>query len=443
MTTASLLKTFFPILANYIFFQTIQQIDLVMIAPFGEPYLAAHGIPAKVMLIDAIICISVAPAFSLNISRASHHLKDAQREAESVLGFSLITGLLCALIGWFFYPLLISVIGADIAIGSIAVLGLRWLLLSVPFRMIFFSSNMLIHGLGGGTKLTILMATSLIIKVLLNWLFAYVLDWGFNGIYAATVVISIFNCVIALWLLQKILGSSSLFRYPTWAWVKNLWGYISPEFLRNSSGRITITVTLFLVAQGMNASARLGVYSVAFELLLYLSLPALAITSAVAIRVAAEQKSRTFFETVFSIKWFILLGSLFSIVIGLIFLINQKLLGAKIYHFSGISLDWWLPFCSLLPFFLVIKFFDSCLRGVLQAQEGFHYLAKIDVCVMWLLQIPIVALSIWITSPLLLWSSQIIAPLVSTLGMLHKNRARIFQLQRTNAIVDPIIRTAI
>lgn len=303
----------------------------------GETALAATANAFIIMflLFSFIFGFGMAATVMVGQNFGQYNLNGARRAFGSAIGFCVVLSLIIAVLGWFYSPEILSVMGTPPAAYILAQDYLRVIFIAMPGNMIFV---MLIMGLrGSGDSMTPLwfMIVNVILDVIFNPLLIMGIGpfpaLGISGSAWATAVStygSLFALVFYLYwrdLPLRLRGAEWRFLIPSPALLRIIFlkGFpMSLQMLVMSSASM-IMVSL-VNREGVNIAAA---YNVSQQLWTYVQMPAMAVGAAVS-AMAAQNIGAGLWNRVNKITE---VGGIITVVftgvlIGLLFLFDRSVM---------------------------------------------------------------------------------------------------------------------
>lgn len=399
----------------------ILQTDLFFLAQLGNLELAAFGVPLRVMFLDPIIAFALAPIFSVFVSEAKC-LSEAREKIHSATSLSILLGLGLCIVGLKLYPFTLGQLELTEEIKNMSRESLFWLTLAIPFKMYSFTSSMSLHAIQKGRFVIIINLIAIFTNAILDYVLIFQFQFGFKGSYLSSFFVTLCTCIFSYLILRKECQSLSFFRFPNLTIIKRILVLSPYEFARLGSERV-ISLLLIYFVSGTKNSALLAAFLVATEFLSFLLVPILALMRSSAI-VMAKLQTESINKTE---GRFGLAGQfwLVPLILSAALLGFGRIIGTQGYGLSEQALTWWRPFTIIAALFLPLLYFDSFLRGILQARKRFNLIAITEITSSWLILLPMFYISIYLESPWLAWTSIFGASLISFLILLKKSTPQV------------------
>lgn len=422
MKEKSYLQIFWPFLLSFSCGRIVLQTDLFMVSRLGSDAIAAFGVPMRVMLLDIIAAFALAPVVSVWVSGASSREVRKER-VEGGLQLGLLVGLICLVLGLFCYPQFLKLLSLQESVKGLAQQAVFWLTLAIPTRLLQFTGSMILHGAGLGHRVIRVSLIEICLNLFFNYLFIFHLNRGFQGSYESTLLCSFLSCTQTLFILKQEFGLQGLFRLNSH--VTSFLPKVFTEALRLVSEKGAGFVLLWLFTAPFSNPAVLPAFSVASEVLFFLTVPFVASMRASAI-VLARWENLSLSHLFKKFKNILLTMTLGALLGAFLIFFFSRWIGASFYALQGESLHWWYVFCLFLALMLPVKVFDSFQRAIFQSKQKLKFITKVDLVLQWLVLVPIVALGVYQQSPHFVWAAYLIVEIGSLIVLTFKGK-NIFQ----------------
>lgn len=389
-----------PILLSFAGSRLLLQTDLLFISRLGSDEVAAFGVPLRIMVIDIVVALSMAPAISVLVAKARRQ-KQAGWAAMQALNLSMLVGILLLLIGLGIYPRLVETLNITPRVSALAKDAVFWLTLSIPARMIGSISNMILHALGRGKHVMRIVFGGVLVNAALDYLMIFEWGFGFSGSYLSSLAVSGMMGLFSLYFAIRAPELKRVYQVslPSWAWTRELMTMVSSEGLRVASERVFM-VALMYVATEVGGVEFLAVYVVVSEFISFATMPGIAMMRSMAIHLQKSNTSQSMGKES-ALIGFLYLPFIAVAMLGLFFF--GKSIGEGFYNLVGPYSDWWKTFVIIFAFTLPIQFYDYLVRAVFHAQKQFHHVSKIDLMTSWLVVLPLFATALWMKQPIFVW----------------------------------------
>jgi len=430
MNIAAFLRIFIPLMMALLASKAVVHTDLLMIAPLGEMYLAAYAVPTRIMMVDAIVAFALAPIISVLVGRSDD---SDSRYGHITLSISICVYAAVVLTGFglLVYPLVAEQVISDEVVLGLSLPALLILTLAIIFRMLYFLGSMILYALDQGRKVIPCLIIAVIFNAILNWYFIYFLDYGFVGAYYATFLVSVFECAYIIYHLRSYLSFVSVLKIPDWSEVFPLFKGAGAEFARLASLFTFQLVVLAVYASDTDWVLEMGVYSVAIELYILLSVPMIAAMRSCAIVAARQSKDVDRLGLNHFIMPVYTRGVACIVLFALVFFMIHSQLATDWYHISDNVYDWWVSFVVLSVLTLPFLFFNALNRGVWQSENNYGILLKVDFFTQWFVALPLVMTGLYLSSSWLAWSWMLVVEISVTIILIlfRLRKKRIIAIQ--------------
>lgn len=398
------LKIFSAMFITLVCKRLMQQVDLIMLAPMGELELASYSVPMSINIIDFAIYLSLAVVLSVRLSKITEK-KVLINEVSNVFSLAIWLGLILCWASFYLYKFFIDIQVVDIQINILAKSVVGWCAVTIipDSACLFLSIIAFITNHERGT--TIIAMITIILDVFLNYLLAYKLNMGFDGIFAATFISRTIEVLLFIYLLRGLIVALKIRLLPNLLWAHRLYKQCMPEFFRIIAERGNIFIIYWLINRQDDVVAKLSVFSVASTLRLVLGMFLIAYTRSISIML-----SKNFREFSVSAKsWVIRIafyGLVVVLLISIIVLLTSTILARYVFDLNlPLSLDWWSAFASTFILVFSIDYIAMICRGVMNYLEKFKVTALFDFLTMWGILLPLISYGLFIGNPYVIWLS--------------------------------------
>ncbi|MCG8487252.1 MAG: hypothetical protein MI756_07260 [Chromatiales bacterium] len=429
---------FGPILLSFIGSRFIAQTDIIMLSPLGSDAVGAYSVPSRVMLLDMIVALALGPVVSITMAKARCS-EQRQEVINGVFSIGIFLGLILMLAGLLIYPYIVDNLVSDKNTASLAREAVFYLTLAIPLRLSQFLGIMLIHGDGRGKVIVPLVLFTIIANAGLNWVFIYLLGFGFSGCYFATILTTAVELAIIILLISDQGKRGSLLCIPRWNWVIELARKGGPEWGRLVSYQAVSLVTLAVFAMNYNREGQLEVFTLASELQTLLLMPTIAVMRSTAIILASRQQVQSLFQIIVSMRDILIMGLFLSLALAVLLLFATDDQWRHIYGISNGALVWWHPFLAVLAITVPISLFNSIQRGAWQAAERYSFLFTVDFIVQWLVLLPCVIVGVYLGNPWLTWAGWPLSEVIAALAYVLRRRDLTTHQESFNTIDAPLV----
>lgn len=409
-------KTFFPIFLSFFTFRLMTQTDIIMVSYLGSLATAAFAIPARIMLIDAIFAFAIGPVISVLVASASSD--ERHGIIQRSLALSNMAGMVLVLLGFLTYPFLIRLVSPDPQVKALAWEAILWLTLAIPFRLGHFVGSLILNATQRGHQTIPVSLFALLLNGVLNWLLIFHFGFGFSGCFISTFIASAIQYALILRLLRKEISFKRLLSWPESHWLRSLFSYVGAEWGRLVSWQVVGLVSLMLFANRAYEIHRLTAYSVAMEVHFLIMMPFVAAMRSSAIIFSSRPEIGNAKQLFEAVRRILFCGIIVLIPFIFIIYLKRYSLGAAIYHLSGESLSWWIPFITITAIFLPFYFLDAIQKGAWQAKKKFKTLFLAEAFSDWFVYLPIIYIGLRMNHPWVTWSGLVLSKLISC-GILY------------------------
>ncbi len=191
-----------PIMLTTVLQLLYSTIDLISVQKWGGGDNSMGAIAANGALINLIVIVFVNLSLGSNVAIANAKGAGNKERASKILHTSMIvaamTGVLVAVVGYFFSDNLLVLMGTEPAYLELATLYLKIYFLGLPFVMIYNYAAQIMRAMGNSRTPFIILAISGIVNVLFDFTFVYFFGLDVAGVAWATVIAQFVSAQIAV-----------------------------------------------------------------------------------------------------------------------------------------------------------------------------------------------------------------------------------------------------
>lgn len=179
--------------------------DTFFVGRINTQATAAVGIAFSIMSVIQAIGFFFGHGSGNFISRKLGARDKASAEKMASIGFfyAFIVGTLIAVIGWIFLTDLVLLLGATPTIQPYAERFIGIILIGSPFMTSSLVLNNQMRFQGNATYAMVGIVTGVILNIILEPIFIFVLEWGISGAAAATVICQFISFILLLYMDSK------------------------------------------------------------------------------------------------------------------------------------------------------------------------------------------------------------------------------------------------
>lgn len=323
------------------------------------------------------------------------------------------------IVGFFIYPIF-SDIFVNSKINKLAKIGIFYMNLSIPIRMLIFISTMILYTTKSKSKIWYIYLITIVLNALLSWYFIYFLDFGFKGSYYSTLIIISLELFWLMYLLIKEIRSFP-FSFFNFRIILDLFNKIFAEGLRLISWQLEGFVIFAILASRETFLPILNAFSLISPFLDLILMPLIALMRASAIEISKNEKSNIS-NSLFLIKSIIRKSIIISALSGFFLIILSYYFSNYLYNLDDFRQGWWNSFIIIFGIFLPLFSYGYLLRSCFQACGDFSSISKIEISLTWIIFIPILIISILNSNSWMFFLSYIIAELSKIIFLKYKVR---------------------
>lgn len=393
-------------------FRLMLQTDLIMLAPLGESVTAAFAIPMRIMWIDMVVALALVPVASVYVSSISDS-EGKRRAISGILGAALYLSAFLVIVGLLVYPVLIHSFIKDVSVAKLSWTAVFWLTVSIPIRLNVTLTQMFLYSMQKGKAVIFINILALGVNFLLNWLFIYGFNMGFEGAYISTVLVSCLRCLFGLLIIRKQIILVYVFMNGLKR-LKNIFPMMSAELFRLTASSLMWFAGISLFASHLSNLNRLTAFSVIIEFYFFALMPLVALMRTTAIYLSQESEIKTTIVYKYEVISKIAYKGLFVILSIIIVLwLMSDLIGKNLYHLDGKALAWWNVGIKILAVTFLLNYWNSFQKGIWQSLKAFKMIAILETIAYWMLFIPGIYFGLTYDNPYFPWVGMFLAELFS------------------------------
>lgn len=392
-----------PLLARLVTSRLVLQTDLAMVTRLGPDATAAFGIPMRIMIIDLVLALALAPLAAIMISESKGALAAARESARRLLALAAALSLALTMVGLVVYPFVVRAVAPDAEVAGLAWAATRWLTLAIPFRFLVSVGTMILHGAGKGRLSMYLGGCELVTNAALNWLFIYRFGMGFSGSYLSTFITSGIMLTCLLVLMGRTFKTTRLFQWPERPWLKQVSTRIASEGARIGGERL-VDVAIVATVAHLGGQLLLGAFAIGYELLFLLCAPIVATMRAAVIVLARERPARMR-DSFAAVSRVARVGGVALAVVAGLFALGGPWIASHVYDMSPGVRAYWLSCALLLPVILPLRLVVALRMAAFHATYRFGLLAAIQLACACAVLLPVIGLGAALHNGWLFWSA--------------------------------------
>lgn len=367
----SILKFALPLMAANTLQQLYNTVDTLVVGNFdSQSSLAAVGSCSYLVMLFLALAIGLSTGSGILISQAygANDTNKMKRVSGTSITFLTMLGLLMSIVTWFIGPYILKyVIKVPNSIYSLSVLYLRSYAIGLVFQYGYNAIAASLRALGDSqSSLYFLLITS-ICNIVLDLVFVIVFNWSVIGVGLATTISQCISMIIAYIYMAK--------KYPMFKYEKNIY-HNDKSIIKSiidlgvpmAFAQMVSSLGFMLLQRVVNSYGEMmaASYTVACRLEIYMLVPNIAISQAIATYTGQNYGAKKFNRIKQGIMQsnFILIA--IDLIIGiLVFMFTYQLIG--LFNLNGQS----IIYCATHLRIVAADFILNGLRGtVLGAFQG-------------------------------------------------------------------------
>ena len=180
--------------------------DIIVVGKFaGDECVAAVG--STTSLINLIVNLFIGLSVGANVMAANffgaRKLKELSETIHTAISVSFISGILLALVGFFFAPEILKIMNTPDDVIGLASVYVKNYFMGMPFMMLYNFSAAILRAVGDTKRPLYFLTAAGVINVLLNLVFVIVFDWNVFGVAFATIISQVVSAVLVVRCLMK------------------------------------------------------------------------------------------------------------------------------------------------------------------------------------------------------------------------------------------------
>lgn len=367
----SILKFALPLMAANTLQQLYNTVDTLVVGNFdSQSSLAAVGSCSYLVMLFLALAIGLSTGSGILISQSygANDTNKMKRVSGTSITFLTMLGLLMSIVTWFIGPYILKyVIKVPNSIYSLSVLYLRSYAIGLVFQYGYNAIAASLRALGDSqSSLYFLLITS-ICNIVLDLVFVIVFNWSVIGVGLATTISQCISMIIAYIYMAK--------KYPMFKYEKNIY-HNDKSIIKSiidlgvpmAFAQMVSSLGFMLLQRVVNSYGEMmaASYTVACRLEIYMLVPNIAISQAIATYTGQNYGAKKFNRIKQGIMQsnFILIA--IDLIIGiLVFMFTYQLIG--LFNLNGLS----IIYCATHLRIVAADFILNGLRGtVLGAFQG-------------------------------------------------------------------------
>ncbi len=207
---------FFPILFGSVFQQLYNTADAVIVGNYvGKEALAAvGGSTGTVINLFVGFFVGIASGCAVIISQyfGAKHLKDIKDCVHTSIAFSIISGVVISIFGFFGTNIFLTCMSVPADIFPSASTYLSIIFLGMCFNLVYNMGAAILRAVGDSKSPLIFLIISCFTNIILDLVFVVLFKWGVMGAAVATITSQALSCALVLF---KLASSDDIYKlYP-------------------------------------------------------------------------------------------------------------------------------------------------------------------------------------------------------------------------------------
>ncbi len=201
-----------PVMATNLFQQLYNTVDVAVVGQYaGTKALAAVGSAGQLtaFLIYFFVGLSIGAGIVISHSIGSEDWEKVETQIHTAIALAVIAGIMLMIVGVLAAPLLLGLLNLPETVMAYAVPYIRIYFLGMLPMMLFNMGSSILRAAGDSRTGLYCLAAGGVVNVILDFLFVAGFSWGVQGAAIAT---SIAQCVSAVLVLAKLIGSKEQYR---------------------------------------------------------------------------------------------------------------------------------------------------------------------------------------------------------------------------------------
>lgn len=201
-----MLKFALPLMFSSILQLLFNAADIIVVGKFaGDECVAAVG--STTSLINLIVNLFIGLSVGANVMVANYFgarkLRDLSETIHTAIAVSFISGILLAVIGFFFAPEILKLMNTPDDVIDLATVYIKTYFMGTPFMMLYNFSAAILRAVGDTRRPLWFLTIAGVINVLLNLVFVIVFHWSVFGVAFATIISQTVSALLVVRCLMK------------------------------------------------------------------------------------------------------------------------------------------------------------------------------------------------------------------------------------------------
>lgn len=412
----ALIKLALPLMLGNLI-QTIYNLtDTYFVSRMGDIEVASVGFVWNIifLIISFGLGFSVAGRSLIAQYLGANKIEKAKKAAGQMMSFSLITGIVFGLIGYFLAPWIVKAMGADGELLVNSVIYLQTIMIGIPFAFVFFAFNSILQGQGDMVTPMILSAISVVINIILDPICIFTLNLGVQGAAIATITARGLLAIAAIYMVVKGKKGIKIER-KHYAFTKDIISRIIKIGLPASLGQATaafgftflnvfiksfgeLTLTAFIIGNRINSVVLMPIMGIGH-----------ALNTIVGQNIGAGKIDRVKKAVGASIKLAMIISAIGG---GILLLINSKVVG--IFTSNPIVIEQATYYMNIIVITLPLMGIFQTFIGLFQGSGHTKFAMMMMIGRLWFVRLPMIYLLMTFTSmdEKLIWYAMLVSNVV-------------------------------
>ena len=201
-----MLKFALPLMFSSILQLLFNAADIIVVGKFaGDECVAAVG--STTSLINLIVNLFIGLSVGANVMVANYFgarkLRDLSETIHTAIAVSFISGIILAVVGFFFAPEILKVMNTPDDVIDLASVYVKTYFMGMPFMMLYNFSAAILRAVGDTKRPLYFLSVAGVINIALNLVFVIVFHWNVFGVAFATILSQVVSALLVLRCLMK------------------------------------------------------------------------------------------------------------------------------------------------------------------------------------------------------------------------------------------------
>lgn len=195
-----------PMLLSNVFQQLYNSVDSIIVGRYvGSDALAAVGSSSSIinLLVGFFMGLSLGSGVIISQSYGANDKDSVEKAVHTSISMTVIAGILLTVVGVYFTPLILKLMGTPDSVFKESVVYLRIYFYGIITVMLYNVGGAILRAVGDSKTPLYVLIFSSILNIILDIIFVKYLSWGISGAAWATIISQGLSAVLVLIILAK------------------------------------------------------------------------------------------------------------------------------------------------------------------------------------------------------------------------------------------------